>query len=99
MMPVTISVLFYYVSVRSEFRIVMPVTISVLFYYNTFETQNPLQTHVRTMCLCVLSSYCDANYEFLCCSIMCVRSEFNIVMPVTISCCSIMCLCVLSSVL
>ena len=27
MMPVTISVLFYYVSVRSEFRIVMPVTI------------------------------------------------------------------------
>ena len=32
MMPVTISVLFYYVSV-SEFRIVMPVTISVLFYY------------------------------------------------------------------
>jgi hypothetical protein len=32
-MPVTISVLFYYVSVRSEFRIVMPVTISVLFYY------------------------------------------------------------------
>ena len=33
MMPVTIYVLFYYVSVRSEFRIVMPVTISVLFYY------------------------------------------------------------------
>jgi hypothetical protein len=32
-MPVAISVLFYYVSVRSEFRIVMPVTISVLFYY------------------------------------------------------------------
>ena len=32
-MPVTISVLFYYVCVRSEFRIVMPVTISVLFYY------------------------------------------------------------------
>ena len=30
MMPVAISVLFYYVSVRSEFRIV---TISVLFYY------------------------------------------------------------------
>ena len=26
MMPVTISVLFYYVSVRSEFRIVMPVS-------------------------------------------------------------------------
>ena len=25
--------LFYYVSVRSEFRIVMPVPISVLFYY------------------------------------------------------------------
>ena len=32
-MPVTISVLFYYVSVRSEFRFVMPVIISVLFYY------------------------------------------------------------------
>ena len=28
-----VSVLFYYVSVRSEFRIVMPVAISVLFYY------------------------------------------------------------------
>ena len=32
-MPVTISVLFYYVSVRFEFHIVMAVSISVLFYY------------------------------------------------------------------
>jgi hypothetical protein len=32
-MPITISVLFYYVSVCSELRIVMSVTISMLFYY------------------------------------------------------------------
>jgi hypothetical protein len=60
-MPVTISVLFYYVSVRSEFRIAMPVSISALFYYVSVRsgfrivmpvaiqcgTQN-VQTHNRT---------------------------------------------------
>ena len=36
MMPVTISVLFYYVSVRSEFRIVMPVAISISVLNSVF---------------------------------------------------------------
>ena len=61
---VTISVLFYYVSVRSEFRIVMPVTISVLFYYvsvrSEFRIVMPVTISVccSIMCLClyVLSS-------------------------------------------
>ena len=60
MMPVTISVLFYYVSVRSEFRIVMPVTISVLFYYVSVRSEFHIVMPVRflfcsIMCLCVLS--------------------------------------------
>ena len=43
--------LFYYVSVRSEFRIVMPVTISVLFYYvsvrSEFRIVMPVYVSVR----------------------------------------------------
>ena len=56
MMPVTISVLFYYVFVRSEFRIVMPVTISVLFYYVSVRSE---------------FRYCDARYDF-CVVLLCV---------------------------
>ena len=69
-MPVTISVLFYYVSVRSEFRIVIPVTISVLFYYVSVRSEFRVVMHVT---ISVLFYYVS------------VRSEFRIVIPVTIS--------------
>ena len=54
-MPVTISVLFYYVSVRSEFRIVMPVTISVLFYYVSVRSEFRIVIYdfcVVLLCVC-----------------------------------------------
>ena len=56
-MPVPISVLFYYVSVRSQFRIVMPVTISVLFYYvsvrSAFRIVMPVTISVLfVLCVC-----------------------------------------------
>ena len=59
-MPVTIFVLFYYVSARSEFRIVMPVAISVLFYYVSVGSEFRIVMPARflccsIMCLCVLS--------------------------------------------
>jgi hypothetical protein len=47
-MPVTISVLLYYVSVRSELRIVMPVSISVLFYYVSVRSEFHIVMPVRT---------------------------------------------------
>jgi hypothetical protein len=57
-----IYVLFYYVSVRSEFRIVMPITISVLFYYVSVCSELRI---VMSVTISMLFYYVSVRSEFV----------------------------------